>query len=167
MPRTARIHSVSGIYHVMLRGINRQQIFEDQEDNRFYLDLLEEYCYSSFSEYLGQPRLVDMDFVEQYISMEAVIDLSRRQIGEKCLEIADVPIHRVTDEQAKQVMKGIIGRVNAAAFQTLVPEERDRCLRKLRQSGMSIRQICRLTGASYYLVQKCTNQSGINQRTVP
>lgn len=32
MPRKARIISESRIYHVILRGINRQQIFEDRED---------------------------------------------------------------------------------------------------------------------------------------
>ena len=32
MPRQARKTSGTGIYHVMLRGINRQDIFEDDED---------------------------------------------------------------------------------------------------------------------------------------
>ena len=32
MPRGARERSRTGIYHVMLRGINRQTIFEDRED---------------------------------------------------------------------------------------------------------------------------------------
>lgn len=32
MPRQARKESGTGIYHVMLRGINRQDIFEDKED---------------------------------------------------------------------------------------------------------------------------------------
>ena len=32
MPRQARKESRTGIYHVMLRGINRQDIFEDAED---------------------------------------------------------------------------------------------------------------------------------------
>ena len=32
MPRQARKESGTGIYHVMLRGINRQDIFEDAED---------------------------------------------------------------------------------------------------------------------------------------
>ena len=31
MPRQARKESGTGIYHVMLRGINRQDIFEEQE----------------------------------------------------------------------------------------------------------------------------------------
>ena len=32
MPRQERLHSATSIYHVMLRGINRQDIFEDDED---------------------------------------------------------------------------------------------------------------------------------------
>jgi len=32
MPRTARMKSKTGIYHIVLRGINRQTIFEDEED---------------------------------------------------------------------------------------------------------------------------------------
>ena len=32
MPRQERTKSGTGIYHVMLRGINRQDIFEDDED---------------------------------------------------------------------------------------------------------------------------------------
>ncbi|MDD3362368.1 MAG: transposase [Hespellia sp.] len=32
MPRTARKRSISGIYHVIVRGINQQQIFEEKED---------------------------------------------------------------------------------------------------------------------------------------
>ena len=40
MPRTARTKSESGIYHVMLRGINQQVIFEDEEDNQKFLEVL-------------------------------------------------------------------------------------------------------------------------------
>ena len=32
MPRIARKKSISNIYHVMIRGINRQNIFEEDED---------------------------------------------------------------------------------------------------------------------------------------
>lgn len=42
MPRTAREKSESGIYHVMLRGINRQVIFQDDEDCEKYLQGLSE-----------------------------------------------------------------------------------------------------------------------------
>ena len=40
MPRQARKQSASGIYHVMLRGINQQQIFEDSEDFKKFLEIL-------------------------------------------------------------------------------------------------------------------------------
>ena len=49
MPRQARKKSESGIYHIMLRGINQQQIFEDSEDYEKFLQVLKEY--KAISEY--------------------------------------------------------------------------------------------------------------------
>ncbi|WNF36660.1 transposase [Bacillaceae bacterium IKA-2] len=43
MPRKARKKSSSGIYHIMLRGINRQLIFEDDEDKSRFLETLKKY----------------------------------------------------------------------------------------------------------------------------
>ena len=40
MPRQERQHSATGIYHVMLRGINKQDIFEDDEDYLQFLNIL-------------------------------------------------------------------------------------------------------------------------------
>ena len=40
MPRKSRENSGTGIYHVMLRGINRQNIFYDIDDYECFLDLL-------------------------------------------------------------------------------------------------------------------------------
>ena len=40
MPRTARKKTESNIYHVMLRGINRQNIFEDNEDRFYFMTVL-------------------------------------------------------------------------------------------------------------------------------
>ena len=42
MPRQARRKSESGIYHIMLRGINQQQIFEDSEDYEKFLQILKD-----------------------------------------------------------------------------------------------------------------------------
>lgn len=42
MPRQARRQSESGIYHIMLRGINQQQIFEDEEDNQKFVEVLKD-----------------------------------------------------------------------------------------------------------------------------
>jgi REP element-mobilizing transposase RayT len=43
MPRSARKKSNTGIYHVILRGINKQNIFEDDEDRIKFLDTLKEF----------------------------------------------------------------------------------------------------------------------------
>ena len=40
MPRRARKKSDSGTYHIMLRGINKQQIFEEKEDYEKFLEVL-------------------------------------------------------------------------------------------------------------------------------
>ncbi|WP_423992908.1 REP-associated tyrosine transposase [Mesobacillus sp.] len=41
--RKARKKSTSGIYHVMYRGVNRQEIFHDDKDNRKFLEILKRY----------------------------------------------------------------------------------------------------------------------------
>ena len=43
MPRVARIKSKSGIYHIIMRGINRQTLFEDEEDYGKFILTLQRY----------------------------------------------------------------------------------------------------------------------------
>lgn len=43
MPRHARKISNTGVYHIMLRGINRQTIFEDEEDKERLLETIQKY----------------------------------------------------------------------------------------------------------------------------
>ena len=43
MPRGPRVKSISGIYHVMLRGANRQEIFHDDIDCMRFLEIIEKY----------------------------------------------------------------------------------------------------------------------------
>jgi putative transposase len=50
MPRQAREKSKTGIYHLMFRGINKQNIFEDEEDRRKFLETLG--YYKTLSRYL-------------------------------------------------------------------------------------------------------------------
>ena len=53
MPRKAREISRTGVYHVMLRGVNRQEIFEEKADYLFLLWLIkkvkEKYFYEIYS----------------------------------------------------------------------------------------------------------------------
>lgn len=41
MPRGAREGSSTGIFHVMMRGINHQNIFEDAEDNYQFFNTID------------------------------------------------------------------------------------------------------------------------------
>ncbi|MGA1865719.1 MAG: transposase [bacterium] len=40
MPRTARIYTEEGVFHLLTRGNNRQWIFHEEEDFQNYRDLL-------------------------------------------------------------------------------------------------------------------------------
>jgi REP element-mobilizing transposase RayT len=43
LPRAAREKSSTGIYHIMLRGINKQDIFNDDEDRERFLETIQRY----------------------------------------------------------------------------------------------------------------------------
>jgi len=43
MLRGARKKSSSGVYHVVARGINKQRIFEDEEDYLVFLEKIRKY----------------------------------------------------------------------------------------------------------------------------
>lgn len=53
MPRKARVLCDSRTYHVMIRGINRQSIFEDEEDKSTFLSLLVRYKQKCHFKLLG------------------------------------------------------------------------------------------------------------------
>ena len=57
VPRAARQQSQTGIYHVILRGINRQQIFFDDEDSETFIRLLKRFRdVSGFDLYVYCPK---------------------------------------------------------------------------------------------------------------
>lgn len=47
MPRTARIKSSTGIYHIITRGINQQNIFSTDDDYERFLNTTTRYCRKS------------------------------------------------------------------------------------------------------------------------
>lgn len=53
MPRHERKKSKSGVYHVMLRGNNRQILFEDDEDKRKFIETIKQYKEKSGYKILG------------------------------------------------------------------------------------------------------------------
>lgn len=251
MPRIARKKSKTGIYHVMLRGINRQIIFEDDEDRYKFIDTLRQYkqkcgysifayClmdnhihlvikqgkdpletvmkrigvsyvywynwkykrsghlfqdryksevieddgylleviryihqnpleanittdkgnyqWSSYSEYVRHPKVVDKTYVLEMFSdnEQKARDLFIEYMsgsGEKVIDPEDKS--RLTDEEAKQMVKNTLGDFAASELQSMEKEERDRLLRQLKGiESLSIRQIARITGITFNVVAK-------------
>ena len=58
MPRQSRKNSGTGIYHVMLRGINRQNIFEDPDDYFKFIKLLHHSAHPKDEKGLELPPLL-------------------------------------------------------------------------------------------------------------
>ena len=247
MPRQARKKSESGIYHIMLRGINQQQIFEDSEDcekfsqilkdckavseyklfayclmgnhihllvqegkepieqvmkrlatrfvywynikyqrighlfqDRFKSEPVEddsyfmtviryihqnpvkaglcrnlsEYKYSSYKEFFAKNDLVDKDFVLGIIPIELFESFNNESSNEKCLEIEDKPVIRVTDEQAQRIIFKYSKCKTVAEFQKCSSSLKEKYIKKIHEKGVSIRQISRLCGESKGIVEK-------------
>lgn len=80
MPRTARKKSESGIYHVIVRGINRQDIFHDDEDRIRYLDTLKRITEENIAEVLGY--CIMSNHIHMIIKQgEADISLLMKRLG--------------------------------------------------------------------------------------
>ena len=86
--------------------------------------------------------------------MAEFIALNETDVDANCLDIAENVAIRLTDEQASALIRKIAKCENATQFQSLDTITRDKYLKKLREKGVSIRQLNRLTGISIGLVRK-------------
>ncbi len=247
MPRTAREISHSGIYHIMLRGINKQNIFEETEDyekmrfllqqnialggielygyclmsnhihlllkegseplentmkrlaskyavwfntkysrlghlfqDRFKSETVEdppyfltvlryihfnpvkagltkrpdEYTYSSYTCYFGEENFVDTEKAFSYMPKEMLLEFHNAGCWDTCMDMPEAVMPRLTEEQATAEMRRITKCDSSAEFQALPRDKRDKMIAKMKTKGLSIRQISRLTGETYYVIQK-------------
>ena len=118
MPRQERTKSGTGIYHVMLRGINKQDIFEDDED---YLQMTS--CLQGLTE----------RYDENGVTVETVYH---------------------TDGELKEFLSNTHGVSNPLMVQSLEKNRRNYILKSMKDYGAGIRQLSRLTGVSYGVIQK-------------
>jgi len=140
------------------------------EDNSYFLTVLryihqnpvkaglckkvEEYAESSYNEYI-QPKdnqLTDIEFVLSIINKQEFIQYNNETNDDKCLEIQE--LHRINDNDAKQLILKISKCTNTTEFQGLELSRRDKYLAKLKEERLSIRQIERLTGINRGIVAR-------------
>lgn len=81
MARKARQKSESGIYHIIIRGINRQSIFEEEEDNKRFLEILEKYKEKSEYKIYGYCLMGNHVHLLLKIEGEAIEQVMRRICG--------------------------------------------------------------------------------------
>lgn len=80
MPRKARVKSATGVYHVMLRGINRQRIFEEGGDYVRFIQGLKRYreeCGYELYAYCLMPNHIHLLIREGHMPLSRVF----RKIG--------------------------------------------------------------------------------------
>lgn len=115
---------------------------------------IEDYAYSSYLAYLDNNNFVDTDYILQFCTIEEFVGLNNEEVKTDCMDISDKAIVRVTDEQAKELIRKVAKCNNASDFQRLETSQRDKYLKKLRDKGVSIRQLSRLTGVSFSVIRK-------------
>jgi REP element-mobilizing transposase RayT len=264
MPRQARKKSISGIYHVIVRGVNQQNIFEDDGDRKRFLMTLQRfkeisgfeiysYClmdnhihlvimeagesisvalkrinssyvywfnkkynrighlfqerfksepvetkgyfmrvnryihqnplkaglagnvfackWTSMDEYVGQPRLVDVDRLLKVFSedrgaaMKEFVAYMQVTDHEDCLEVdgkLKLPDSAVQEEMFR------LGVASATALQQIEVGDRNEVLQKLKNlDGVSLRQVSRVTGISKSVVQRVWRGRSEDRSVVP
>ncbi|MBP5165710.1 MAG: transposase [Oscillospiraceae bacterium] len=245
MPRQAREFSNSGYLHLILRGIGRQILFEDQNDYYYFLLALERFCketditlcayclmdnhvhllvrdtkgntplfmkklgvsyagyynrkydrtghlfqdryrseaidddgylltvfryilnnpqkagvcpaseykWSSFTAYDGMSSSVDVSLFREMIGDKAAyLDfLAADDDEDGCMEFEE--FHR-DDDWAKETMTNILGTVSGTSLQQMEKSKRNAALKALKDAGLTVRQIERLTGINRNVVQR-------------
>ncbi len=105
-----------------------------------------EYRWSSYNLYDMPPAFMDLSLIWQLLgTSDQYKEFLAAENDEQCLDFEDP---RRDDEWAKVEMKQCLGVTVGAAIQSYTRTERNRALRMLRNRGLSVRQIARLTGIS-------------------
>lgn len=250
MPRRAREKSNTGIYHVMIRGINKQIIFKDNEDyekliqtikeykevcgyeiyayclmsnhihllikegkeelgivfrrigaryvywynnkyvrighlfqdrykseavedDKYFMTVLRyihqnpvkagiesdiaKYQWSSYNEYLGINSICDTKFAlsffadDEKIAIELFQRFNKEENKDKCLDYEEEA--RINDIEAAKIIIEVAGIENAMQIKSFEKEKRNKIIKQLKNRGLSIRQIERLTGISFGVIR--------------
>ena len=118
---------------------------------------ISDYPFSSYKAFFDDSDLIDREFVFEIIPQDVFQEFNNKTANDRCLEIEDNPVVRVTDEQAQRIIYKYTKCRSVSEFQMLNSKQRDKCIVKLKERGLSIRQISRLTGVSFGIVRKFFN----------
>jgi len=177
--RGPRERSESGVYHIVLRGINRQDIFYNNDDyQRFIATVQQMKAEEQFSVYgfclmMNHVHLLireNTDSISRIMSRigtsyepgmvlkifheepeKAMAGFMEQDNDDKCLE--DEAKQRKTDNEVKAEIEKLMNGEPIGGLQALERTKRNEILRKVKQTdGVSLRQIARVTGISVDII---------------
>lgn len=130
MPRTARDQSATGIYHVMIRGINRQDIFDAPEDYRKFIETLAS--------------------LREVVSDDMQTKICTCHIYAYCI----MPNHVIPDIEIREAVIKACGLRSISDFQLLTLERRKSVIQEVMRSlDVRPRQLSRVTGMNYETIR--------------
>ena len=115
---------------------------------------ISEYAFSSYHEYENDvnQKLVNVDYALSLVSRTQLLEFFEETNNDICLEISDTI--RLNDEEAKEIIKSVSNCAHSTQVQNLDINQRNNVIKILKENGLSIRQISRLTGISFNIVRK-------------
>jgi putative transposase len=119
---------------------------------------IDEYKWSSYHDYIRQNGITDTAFAfgildtEEEKAREIFINYNNDPNDDKCLEIQEQEF-RMTDDEARKIIYKVSKAKSLSEFQIIEIKKWNSIKKKLKQQGLSIRQIARLTGASFGIVR--------------
>ena len=114
-------------------------------------DSIDTYKWSSYGEYVGKRDIVDTSVALKAMAPEDFIKFNNEENNDSCLESVS---SRKNDKDAKEIMKKLLNCDTVEGFLKLDAITRNASIRKLKEEGLSIRQISRLTGISKRIVER-------------
>jgi len=155
MARQARERCESGVYHVVTRGINRQDTFRDQDDLQPFLgtlgrvktDKFEVYGYCLMSNH------VHLLIHEKSEEIHQIMKRIKMEIRDTCLD--DEIKQRKTDGEVKVEIEAMLNKEPVTILRTIEKQKRDEILRRIKViEGATQRQIARVTGLDENMIFK-------------
>lgn len=140
---------------------------EPVEDEQYFLTVLryiimnperaglcqrEHYNWSCYREYMGRPAICDISFAEKIAGSSE--DLRQFLNSESQDTPVQKTVRKVSDEKAKEMIRQLFGFSSGTQLQAFSKKERNKAIRILKEKGVSIRQIERLTGVSRGVIQQ-------------
>ena len=109
--------------------------------------------WSSYNAYVQGDGFVDTEkALEMLNGKDGFIEFVIKEDASNCLDIVET--HRLTDEKAIEIIRKIAKIQNAQAIQNFDLVKRNKVLHALKEQGISIRQLSRLTGINRGIVLK-------------